>query len=350
MKNINFLASANTCNGFENHFDSIFSNEKSFTYILKGGPGTGKSTFMKKLADIYEKKGFCVERYFCSSDPQSLDGVRIVEKNICIVDGTSPHTTECSIPGVREVILNLGSAIKENIKSKKRTIEYLLAQKSKCFEIAYGYLMTAGKLIETSKIMAKSKNFLLENKKSKKYTNNLNKKKKDDIINKQVDVINAQEEANKLVKSLQLNSGNFGKRQLFFSYFTANGVKRVENNIKRIIKLPYSFFDGVEVLRQLSALCEQKGVELIEILSPICCGELEGIYLPQSDSYITLDEESYKRIPNYTEILNLLKKGGKYIDKARSVHLKIEQYYVKNMDFDLINRMFDEVNSKIELA
>ena len=57
------------------------------------------------------------------------------------------------MPGVREIILNLGSAIKENIKSKKRTIEYLLAQKSKCFEIAYGYLMTAGKLIETSKIM-----------------------------------------------------------------------------------------------------------------------------------------------------------------------------------------------------
>ena len=137
---------------------------------------------------------------------------------------------------------------------------------------------------------------------------------------------------------------------LYFSYFTANGVKRVENNIQRIIKLPYSFFDGVEVLRQLSALCEQKGVELIEILSPICCGELEGIYLPQNDIYITLDKESYKSIPNYTEILNLLKKSGKYIDKARSFHLKIEKYYVKNMDFDLINRMFDEVNSKIELA
>ena len=55
------------------------------------------------------------------------------------------------------LIINF-SFSQENIKSKKRAIEYLLAQKSKCFEIAYGYLMTAGKLIETSKIMAKSKN------------------------------------------------------------------------------------------------------------------------------------------------------------------------------------------------
>ena len=348
MKNINFLASANTCKGFENHFNSIFPNERSFVYILKGGPGTGKSTFMKRIAEIYEKKGFCVERFFCSSDPQSLDGVRIVEKDISIVDGTSPHTTECSIPGVKEVIVNLGCAIQDSIKSHKQKIEHLLVQKAKCFEIAYGYLMTAGKLIETSKIMAKNKDILVVNNKQNDYKNNPTEEKKQSVINDQVDNINALDEANKILKSLQITRGNFGKRQLYFSYFTANGIKRLENNIKRVIKLPYSFFEGMGILRQLSTICEQKGVELIEILSPICCGELEGIYLPKIDTYITLEDKSFENIPNHSEILHLLKKGGKYIEKARSFHLQVEKYYVKNMNFDIINQMFDKVNGEIE--
>ena len=80
MKTHKYLASANTSLGFKNCFNSINTTKNAFTYILKGGPGTGKSTLMKKIGKYFEDKGLFVEYFYCSSDANSLDGVRI--KNI----------------------------------------------------------------------------------------------------------------------------------------------------------------------------------------------------------------------------------------------------------------------------
>lgn len=318
MKTLNFLASANTCEGFENHFNSIFPNENSFTYILKGGPGTGKSTFMKKIARIYKDKGFTVECFYCSSDPNSFDGVRIVEKDISIVDGTAPHTTECSIPGAKEVIINLGSAIKSDIKKHLNDIVPLLEKKKECFTLAYSYLEAAGKLLKTSKMQAKGE-------------------------------INEILEAQKTFSLLQITPEKyFGNvRQLYLSYFTSNGLKMVENHFERTVKLPYSLFDGMKVLRELANLASRSGHEVIEILSPICVGELEGVYFPTIDTYVTLDDKALKAIPDGQMIFNLLKKGGKWIEKARSYHLQVEKYYIKNMNFEAIDEYFEKVNEEI---
>ena len=318
MKTLNFLASANTCDGFKNHFDSIFPNENSFTYILKGGPGTGKSTFMKKLANIYEEKGFTIEKFYCSSDPNSLDGVRIVEKNIAVVDGTAPHTAECSIPGAKEVIVNLGAAIEKNIRKSLKEISLLLEKKKKCFNLAYGYLETAGKLLTTSKMQVKSK-------------------------------IDVRFEA---VKTFSLLSHSSEKhfsdaRKLYFSYFTSKGLKMVENHFKKVIKLHYSFFEGVEVLQELSNLATKSGREIIEILSPICMSELEGVYFSEIDTYVTLDDNAFKLMPDEQMILSLLKKGGRWIEKARNYHLQVEKYYIKNMNFEKIDKYFKDVNDEI---
>ena len=58
-----FLASANSCNGFINFFNNINPNKNGFTYILKGGPGTGKSTIMKNIAKTYKKRGYDIGKY-----------------------------------------------------------------------------------------------------------------------------------------------------------------------------------------------------------------------------------------------------------------------------------------------
>ena len=157
MKNHYYLASANTCHGFINHFNYINPNENGMTYILKGGPGTGKSSFMKKVGEYFSKKGFTIEYFFCSSDSDSLDGVKIVEKNVAIVDGTAPHVTEATIPGVKEKIVNLGSFINGKIKKHKDTIEDLLAKKSACFSVAYAYLKTLGELLKIEKMLMTGK-------------------------------------------------------------------------------------------------------------------------------------------------------------------------------------------------
>ena len=45
-----FFASANGYTGFRSYFDEIFdSRDYTAIYVLKGGPGTGKSTLLKVL-------------------------------------------------------------------------------------------------------------------------------------------------------------------------------------------------------------------------------------------------------------------------------------------------------------
>lgn len=60
-------------------------------YFIKGRAGTGKSTFMKKIAKAAIEHGYDVEKYHCSFAPDSLDMVVIREIGTCIFDSTAPH-------------------------------------------------------------------------------------------------------------------------------------------------------------------------------------------------------------------------------------------------------------------
>ena len=60
-------------------------------YFIKGRPGTGKSTFLKKIVKKSLDNGFETEVYHCGFDPLSLDMVIIRELSLCIFDSTSPH-------------------------------------------------------------------------------------------------------------------------------------------------------------------------------------------------------------------------------------------------------------------
>ncbi|MBL1704179.1 hypothetical protein ELE02_33765, partial [Klebsiella pneumoniae] len=60
-------------------------------YFIKGRPGSGKSTMLKKLAKVAEEKGFDVEVYHCGFDPNSLDMVIVRELGFAIFDSTAPH-------------------------------------------------------------------------------------------------------------------------------------------------------------------------------------------------------------------------------------------------------------------
>ncbi|MBR6728946.1 MAG: hypothetical protein IKL80_02195 [Clostridia bacterium] len=83
-----FFGSASV-NGSIDYIDVL--SEGQNRYFVKGRPGTGKSTFMKKLAIEAYERGFHVERYHCSFDPNSLDMVIVRELNLCIFDSTAPH-------------------------------------------------------------------------------------------------------------------------------------------------------------------------------------------------------------------------------------------------------------------
>ena len=103
---------ANTADGFKSYFEERLKFCDRI-YILKGGPGTGKSTLIRKVATKAKESGADFETWYCSGDVKSLDGIYIKSKNTAIVDGTNPHAIEATLPVVKEKVIALGDFIDE---------------------------------------------------------------------------------------------------------------------------------------------------------------------------------------------------------------------------------------------
>ena len=65
----------NTPNGFFSYYDYMVPKNANRVFVIKGGPGVGKSTFMTAIARDMVDKGYDVEIHHCSSDNGSIDGV-----------------------------------------------------------------------------------------------------------------------------------------------------------------------------------------------------------------------------------------------------------------------------------
>ena len=142
-----YFAASNSFYGFKSYFDTIFDRQKfDKIYIIKGGPGTGKSTFMKKVTKEFETYASC-QTIFCSSDPDSVDGVIIEynKKRVGIIDGTAPHEEDTRFPGAIDELINLGEAWNEAfLESNKKEILELTLKKKKHYKTSYDLLDIAG--------------------------------------------------------------------------------------------------------------------------------------------------------------------------------------------------------------
>ena len=92
LPNIQYFLGANSPTGFYSLYDHLLPPEQARAiFILKGGPGCGKSTLMRKIAAWAEEAGLETEYILCSGDPDSLDAVVLPSKGVAIVDGTAPQ-------------------------------------------------------------------------------------------------------------------------------------------------------------------------------------------------------------------------------------------------------------------
>ena len=143
-KNPTYFAASNSGIGFVSYFDKIFRKERfDKIYIIKGGPGTGKSSLLKAMRDTALKKGFICEGILCSSDKSSYDGVTIDtgKKSIALLDGTAPHAREAEIPGAVEEVIDLGQFwISERLERCRESIITLAEKKKERYQCAYSLL------------------------------------------------------------------------------------------------------------------------------------------------------------------------------------------------------------------
>ena len=163
-KRFDTFLGANTPLGFVSLFDELYDPYgRGRTLILKGGPGTGKSTLMRRFAEKALENGFDTECAHCGSDPRSLDAVRVAKLHISVCDGTPPHVVEPKFPGVCETIVNLGAFWNEQaLRENAADIRRLTVENSLCHRRATRFLAAAGSLSEETRAFCAP--FVLEEK------------------------------------------------------------------------------------------------------------------------------------------------------------------------------------------
>ncbi len=106
MQNRYFLGGASP-EGFYSDFPAEQKNKYGF--LLKGGPGTGKSTLMRTVASVFADER--VSLYHCASDPRSLDAVVLEDRGVYLADATAPHEMNVSLPFVTGETVDLAKAL-----------------------------------------------------------------------------------------------------------------------------------------------------------------------------------------------------------------------------------------------
>ncbi len=159
MSEKRYFAASNTECGFVSYFAENFRERADRCYIIKGGPGTGKSRLMREMAVAAENAGGEVEYYYCSSDPASLDGlyVKMGSESFAVLDGTAPHAEDVGVAGVVDNILDLGrfwdAAL---LRERSGEISALGKKKSEAYASAYRALAAYGNLTRSADLLVES--------------------------------------------------------------------------------------------------------------------------------------------------------------------------------------------------
>ena len=153
MQAIHYFPGGNTAEGFCSHFGDILpAPVQRRMFYLKGGPGVGKSTLMRRVGEAAEKAGLEVEYFHCSSDPDSLDAVCLPQKGAALMDGTAPHVYDPVAPGARDTLVGLGDFLDEAaLRSHIEDILNLQKAISGRFRRCYCYLGGAQKVLEAAR-------------------------------------------------------------------------------------------------------------------------------------------------------------------------------------------------------
>lgn len=155
-----FLGAA-TPKGAVDFIDNLTENLNN-RYFIKGRPGSGKSTMMKKIAAAVEERGYDTEMYHCGFDPNSVDMVIVRELDFAIFDSTAPHEYFPNRPSDR--IIDLYEEIIEEGTDEKNA--------TKINEVADQY----------STLMKRATRYLAESKQYKDQIETLYEQRKDPTI------------------------------------------------------------------------------------------------------------------------------------------------------------------------
>ena len=92
MSKIQYFLGGNTPSGFYSLYHQLSDPERfQALYIIKSGPGSGKSSLMRRVGRHAQAAGLETVEVLCSGDPDSLDALILPQLGAAIVDGTAPQ-------------------------------------------------------------------------------------------------------------------------------------------------------------------------------------------------------------------------------------------------------------------
>lgn len=147
MKAIRYFLGANSADGFCSFYDALFQDPRiKRVWIIKGGAGNGKSTFMRTLAEAAAERGAQTEEILCSSDPDSLDGLVIPDIALAVVDGTAPHIVEPSLCGLDSRYLDFSACYLGGMERVQPQLLAAQRNNRRCYRDVYACLQAAASL------------------------------------------------------------------------------------------------------------------------------------------------------------------------------------------------------------
>lgn len=352
----------NTPLGFYSYYKYILGQREAHKIIcIKGGPGTGKSTFMKKIGAAMAERGEDIDYLHCSADENSLDGIVLKKRKIAFIDGTSPHTTDPVTPGAVDRIMNLGEYWNEaGIAANKQEIIDLNEACSRWYRVAYNYLNATKSVFRSLEEI-------------------YNRAAEYNEIYRVVADISAREYGNYDISIQPGKVSNF-----FASAITSSGVvdylaSLLEDMEKiYIINVPtgYSNNSFMTILREGAIY---RGLDTEAYYCSLGPDEkIDHLLIPQLKlAFVTVneyhdiepweicDEDGHMQeitlldISDYMDCVEIAQNGElleclqdeldalldrtvECLKKAKELHLQVESMYVPNMNFTGINKLLDE--------
>ncbi len=339
------FAAVNSGCGFVSYYKEVFGSPNiKKRYIIKGGPGTGKSSLMRQVASAALRRGREVVFYRCSSDPDSLDGI-IIDGRVAFLDGTAPHVYEPQLAGAEDEIINLGEFWDaEGLYRSYNEIAALSALKSGAYARAYRFLSAAMNVEENNRALA-----LPALKRSK--------------------LLGA---AERLMRAMPRGKGF----ELSYGFVNAIGMKgRCHlDTYERLAQRTYAIYDsyglGTELLAAIIDIARDKELKIKVSYMPLMPSLPDAVFIEDTDTAFVLCRDSelsdsarvnMKRFVDGEAVEGirseyrfnlrlcdaLMTSASNALEAAGEYHFKLEKIYTSCMDFKAQERFIRELCDKI---
>lgn len=339
-----FFLGANSYKGFISYFEQLQKREDDLQLlILKGGPGSGKSSLMKRIASFAEQKGHDISYIPCASDPDSLDAFIDRTAHFAAVDGTAPHVMDPRLPGAQQHVIYTGDGWDcKKLSSVRGEIDRLNAEISKCHSGATSYIKSAAALL--------SENFAYA-------YEHINKRELYDVAN---EIICMADEKHGTEHKRLLSAVSVGKTVFF------------DETLRKTVGKVYIIEDkwgaaADYLLRIIREGLIAKNEEFISCRCSVIPEKLEHIIIPSVSIAISASNSFHSAQDSADAVISgvyddfpetLLSSGRLYhaetltaeaalcVKKAKELHDSLEAFYVDAMDFSSNDEKFSEIINK----